>query len=662
MTTTVTTALTECTDCFGGSSGFCRHALSGICSSFEDHGARQCPNGLIRCGVSTTQTTTQTSTASTSATTTRPLQVLSEELYFKTDSFTNSQVSCSFLADPVKRQTFHDTLAASIGSMCANDGAPCTARSFNSTCGSIIVALEVEVQGGYPLEAKLRAAVAARAITGNANGVTAIATEMFPRFETLTVLVQSNAPVTLGERAAAAVALLLLDDIAADLGQPRTRFTDESLSPQLRDPSLHMLQFLVTMQTGDDQRAFSVLRGAFENQIATGGVSVLYQSSGTAAAILFQSSLGANATTTMDPTLGSDKSSDDSKVSDSTLYVIIIVVILVSMCCCCAGVVILQRREQEKEISTVINDTQRGNFHRMASVRSVTRDGPSNASWWDKAGSAMDPKSDDEGYIGIANQPVALAARRSFAGMSNRHYYPQNGEGWTKHSPAPGPADSLAARSLTLPHGPAKVQLSPASDAESADEWAVWTTKGTVEVPIASPGSADMHAHGSVHPESPSPDVNRSVSIEPPADLAGGKGKFSPFLTETAVGLRPKQAWKPHKSDSTSWKQSTELSDNPIYRRELRRQSQDNPPADRSDGFDVIAEAIVAASALGDTPSSWAGDHDNDVWETVPRAPGTPPPEHAGPWLPLGHRPTSTGTIENPIYRDTPLDLAPDSV
>ena len=658
MTTTVTTALTECADCFGASSGFCRHALSGICSSFEDHDARQCPNGLIRCGVSTTQTTTQTSTASTSATTTQPLQVLSEELYFKTDSFTNSQVSCSFLADPVKRQTFHDTLAASIASMCANDGAPCTARSFNSTCGSIIVALEVEVQGGYPLEAKLQAAVAARAITGNANGVTAIATEMFPRFETLTVLVQSNAPVTLGEREAAAVALLLLDDIAADLGQPRTRFTDESVTTQLRDPSLHLLEFLVTMQTGDDQRAFAALRGAFETQIATAGVSVLYQRSGTAAAILFQSSLGANATTTMDPTLGSDKSSDDSKVSDSTLYVIIIVIILVSMCCCCAGVVIMQRREQEKEISTVINDTQRGNFHKMASVRSVTRDGPSNASWWDKAASAMDPKTDDEGYIGIANQPVTLAARRSSGGMSNRHYYPQNGEGWTKHGPGPAPADSLATRSLTLPHGLAKVQLSPGSDAESADEWAVWTANGPVEVPIASPASVD----GSVHRESPSPDVNRSVSVEPPADLAGGKGKFSPFLTETAVGLRPKQAWKPHKTEPTAWKQSTELADNPIYRRELRRQSQDTVPADRSDGFDVVAEAIVAASALRDAPSGWDGDHDNDVWETVPRAPGTPPPELAGPWLPLGHRPTSTGTIENPIYRDTPLDLAPDSV
>lgn len=533
--------------------------------------------------------------------------------------------------------------------MCDDDGTSCTAHSFSSTCGSIIVALEVEVQGGYQLRVALQAAVAARAIIGNANGVTAIATEMFPRFETLTVLVQSDSPVVLVGREAAVVAALLLDDIAADVGQVRTRFANEALTPQIGDTSRHLLQFLVTIQTGDDQRAFAALRNAVANQVATGGVSAVYQS-GNAAAILFQSSLGAN-TTTINPALGSDKSSDDSKMTDSTLYTIIIVAIIVSMICCVA-VVVLQRREQEKEITAVINDAQGGSFlsatSRLSSVRSVGRDGPSSSSWWDKADSAIDPQNDDE-YLAIVNQKPFV--RRSSAGMSNRHYYPQNGEGWSQHGPGPVAADGPVSRSLTLPHGPTKVQLSPSSDAESADEWAVWTSEGTVVVPVASPTVAG----GPVRLENPAPNVDRIVSYtpatEPPTDPAGTKGKFSPFLTETAAGLRPKQAWKP-RLPSTSWTQSTELVDNPIYRRELRRQSQDQLPTNRSDDFDVIAEAVMAASVLRDAPTGWDDEHDDDVWETVQRAPGTPPPEIAGPWLPLGHRPASTGTVDNPLYRE----------
>ena len=529
VTTTATTTPARCAidDCSGGSEGNCRHAASGICAGYAVPQTRECPADFFECGPSAPPTSAPTTVGPTASPTQAPTPVPwteeTFEMYFATNAASNPTVGCGFLSDADKVRTFDDSINASLVAACDRANTPCRMISMASVCGSIISTVVVEWAGtGSFRDVIVTPAVTAREITGIANDRIAIATEVFPRLERMSVLVQSDRPAVLTRAQATEVAALLLADIAADIGLDPARFGNGDLTPQLGDSTNHLLQFLVTMETGADQQAFPALSISIRNLEALGGVSADYQIADLGD-ISFQSVVGSS-TTTVATNTGAGTAADDDGVSDATLYILVIVVIIAV----CAGLVLLffwRRRSQEhqKLLFNVISGAGAGAGGGFSEQQFLSADGDLDLErWWsmtDGKGSAAPPVSGATAagtaagrvhyYPGAGAGPDARSTGLSpedhggyfqsdklglsefdDRGMSNgHHYYPENSansDAWVSDGggaqPPPPFASKAASSFITMPRSPLPVSSAGA-------KWKLWSPMGSAKTE-ASPTKA----------------------------------------------------------------------------------------------------------------------------------------------------------------------------
>jgi hypothetical protein len=384
-----------------------------------------------------------------------------------------------------------------------------------SVCGSIISTVVVEWAGtGSFRDVIVTPAVTAREITGNANDRIAIATEVFPRLEKMSLLVQSSRPAVLTRAQAAEVAALLLADIAADIGLDPARLGNGDLTPQLGDSTDYLLQFLVTMETGADQQAFPALSISIRNLEALGGVSADYQNADLGE-ISFQSAAGSSTTTAVATNTGAGTAAGDGGISDSTLYILIIVVIIAV----CAGLVLLffwRRRSQEhqKLLFNVISGAGAGAG--FSEQQFVSADGDLDLErWWsmtDDKGSAAPPVSgasaagtaagrahfypgagagadarstgsSPEDHGGYFQSHKLGLSEFDDRGMSTGHYYPENsanldawvsGGGGTQPPPPPPASKAAAGSFITMPRSPFPVGAAGA-------KWKLWSPMGSAK-------------------------------------------------------------------------------------------------------------------------------------------------------------------------------------
>ena len=524
-------------DCSGGSEGNCKHEQSGICAWYTDPQTRMCPVGFVECGLSTTPTS---SPATTSEPTPAPASALwaveTVEVYFATNAVSNPTVGCGFLSDAAKVQTFDDSFGASLVAACNKANTQCRMINMTSACGSIISTVMVEWAGtGSFRDVILVPAVTAREITGDANGRTATVTEVFPRLETVSVLVQSNPPVVLTDAQAAEVAVLLVAGIAADIGLDPARLGNQVLTPQLGDASSHLLQFLVTMETGADQLAYPAVRISVANLVATGGVSAVYQSA-TGGEVYFQSALGANSTS-LGPDLGAGTADDDGGVSDSTLYILVIVIIVALGACLLLAFFVRRRQEEHQNMITntftTINGIGASEKQFLSADGSVDLErwwgmtdgkgsaaalpvGGGPAAGWSATGrahfypgavpDARSTGSSPEEHGGYFPSHKLGLSEFDGTGMSNAHYYPENATASAGASNAHYYPENAASSDAWLSGGGPQPPLSPTASSgkatsafitmarapgaggsaePSASKWKLWSPTGSVRTEVS---------------------------------------------------------------------------------------------------------------------------------------------------------------------------------